>query len=282
MTGLVAVTGASGFVGAHCVRALAAAGWRVRMLVRQMPSAALVPDHPLETVLGTRALAMAAARLAPNARFLMVSSLAARAPHLSPYAASKRAGEACLGQIGGLREVLILRPPIVYGPGDCELLPLFRAAKAGLLPYPAPRGARLSFIHVADLASAIRALLGLASWNVAGMPQTPLEIDDEHLGGYGWEEIVMALGQAVGRNPKAFRLPIVPFAPIALGASIMVWLGARPKVLSIWKIREIYNTDWAVAGPRLSDLISGWTPSLRLPEGFAQTLDWYRRNDLIN
>ena len=50
--GLVAVTGATGFVGAEAVRQLAAAGWRVRILTRRMPLDALMPDHPIEIVLG--------------------------------------------------------------------------------------------------------------------------------------------------------------------------------------------------------------------------------------
>ncbi len=51
------------------------------------------------------------------AKFILLSSLAARHPTLSPYAASKLAAEQAVAVYPSLRP-LALRPPAVYGPGD--------------------------------------------------------------------------------------------------------------------------------------------------------------------
>ncbi|TVQ60014.1 MAG: NAD-dependent epimerase/dehydratase family protein [Phycisphaerales bacterium] len=48
----VCVTGATGFVGGHTVRALLAAGWRVRALVRSPEKGAALRDDRVETVRG--------------------------------------------------------------------------------------------------------------------------------------------------------------------------------------------------------------------------------------
>jgi nucleoside-diphosphate-sugar epimerase len=140
---VAAVTGGTGFVGRHVVAALAASGWRLRLLVRRNPGldigaepVDLVPgslDDPaaLDALVtgadavihlagaikgadraafdrvnrdGTAALAAAWRRRAPEARFVLLSSLAAREPGLSAYAASKAAGEHALRAVAGAQD----------------------------------------------------------------------------------------------------------------------------------------------------------------------------------
>ena len=87
---------------------------------------------------------------------VLLSSLAAREPAISPYAASKAAGEAALAASSGLAAWTILRPPVVYGPGDPATRAAFSSAVAkGIGPILAPEGARVSFLHVADLCGAV-------------------------------------------------------------------------------------------------------------------------------
>jgi nucleoside-diphosphate-sugar epimerase len=315
MSGTVALTGATGFVGAAAARSLAAAGWRVRVLVRRLPQAALMPDHCLEVVLGdlddqaslqrlldgcdaivhsaglvraltpleffrvneggTVQLLEAAARTAPTARFVQISSLAAREPQLSPYAASKQAAEAKLAALAGPRDWIALRPPAVYGPHDLELLPLFKAANLGIVAYPASPGARVSTIHVADLATAIVSALQIPAWS-----QRIVEIDDEHPGGHDWAEIIQTLGRCFGKHPQAIRLPRPLMEPIARGMSLVSSLTGHPQVLSRQKVAELYHADWVAHGPRLSDL-APWRPRFSLADGFADTLRWYRAEALL-
>lgn len=315
MTGLVAVTGGTGFVGARCVRHLAAAGWRVRVLTRRMPRAALMPDHKIEVVLGdlddqaslrqlvtgadailhcaglvkaptpevffaanvggTEHLLLAAAESAPQARLVHISSLAAREPHLSPYAASKRAGEIKLAELAGARDWIALRPPVVYGPGDHELLPLFKAAKFGFIAYPASADARVATIHVADLADAVVALLATPTWS-----ERQIEIDDGTTNAHDWTGILSALGKAVGKTPLAWRLPRPLLVPIAAGVTLFSHLTGQPKVLSLRKVAEIYHPDWVARGPSLSR-VTNWQSQFSLNAGFADTAAWYRSQSLL-
>jgi nucleoside-diphosphate-sugar epimerase len=179
---LAAVTGGTGFLGRWIVRGLSDAGWRVRMLVRRDPIHPHLAGVDPEIVLGsladgralhrlvqgaslivhaaglvkalrrkdfftvnaegTAALARAAVAAAPSARLVMISSLAAREPSLSAYAASKAAGEAVLARFGPTDRV-VLRPAAIYGPGDCEWLPIFRAAGRRFFPIAARPDARV-------------------------------------------------------------------------------------------------------------------------------------------
>ena len=49
---VAAVTGGTGFLGRYIVAALAASGWKVRLLTRRAPLHPLLSEIPLELVLG--------------------------------------------------------------------------------------------------------------------------------------------------------------------------------------------------------------------------------------
>jgi nucleoside-diphosphate-sugar epimerase len=77
----------------------------------------------------------------------------------SAYGRSKAEAERVLLTAG--RPVIVLRPHVVYGPGDTTLLPrLLAAERFGRLPVPGTGRNRLSVTHVENLALAVeRALL---------------------------------------------------------------------------------------------------------------------------
>src|SRR3546814_5866140 len=84
-----------------------------------------------------------------------LSSLAAREPALYNYGWSKERAEAIV-QGSGL-DWTIVRPPAVFGPGDTEMLDLFRMARRGIALVPS---GRMSAIYVDELA---RLLVTLAA-----------------------------------------------------------------------------------------------------------------------
>jgi nucleoside-diphosphate-sugar epimerase len=302
--GVVALTGATGFLGRALCEVLSADGWTLRVLARPEveppPGAKVVAgrlaDQPaLErlaqgaklvvhvaglvkartpagfgpvNVEGARRMAEAAARRAPDAHFIMVSSLSARAPHLSAYAASKAAGEAAVRQVLAPERLTVVRPSAIYGPGDRETLALFRAvARLPVLPSPGPPSARLALIHVADAARQIAALAERppdgATWALA----------DDRPEGYGWREIVDQVARAVGRRPAL--LPTPRAAILALGAlgSLAGRLGPA-QIMTLGKAREALHGDWSIRPEELSPARPA--PRFDLAAGFADSVGWYR------
>ena len=91
-------------------------------------------DFVHTNVEGTRNLLHAVAQQTSPPRFLLISSLAARHPELSWYATSKRMAELLVLNQSPEMPRTIFRPTAVYGPGDKEMKPLFKATRRGVLP----------------------------------------------------------------------------------------------------------------------------------------------------
>jgi len=297
-TAPLAITGATGFVGR---RVLALAGRPIRALTRRPQP----PQPGVEWVLGdlddTHALArlcegaaavlhiagvvnaadeagftagnvtgtanvLAAAAAVP--RFVHVSSLAAREPGLSMYGASKARGDALV--MASDRDWVIVRPPGVYGPGDAEMRDLFSLARFGLGLAPGGPGARISLIHVDDLA---RALLALAN---SGPSREILEIDDGS-GGYAHADHAAAIGRALGKA-KVRMIPIgngLINAAAGIATRLAGWQGQLPK-LSRDRARYLAHPDWVARGGN-QRLASIWQPQIGLDAGMADTVRDYRQ-----
>ena len=204
---------------------------------------------------------IAAARAAGIRRFVHVSSLAAREPGLSNYGWSKAEAEARVAATD--LDWTMVRPPAVYGPGDDNLLELFRAARTGLLPMPA--GGRASLIHATDLA---RLLLLLATGSDA-LGQT-LEPDDGRPGGWPHPDFARAIGRAVGR-----RVLPVPVPPVLLKLAARVDRLARGPRAKLTPDRAAYmaHPDW-VAVHRPDPAL--WQAAIDTPAGLAETAAAYR------
>jgi nucleoside-diphosphate-sugar epimerase len=202
----------------------------------------------------------------PQTHLVLVSSLAAREPQLSDYAASKRAGEEAAAAVLG-RRLTVVRPAAIYGPGDRETLPLFQAAATSpMLPVFDAR-ARIAVIHVADAA---RQIASLAALEPAGRTWA---LCDGRAEGYGWVELMTAAAQAVGRQPRLVRMP--DFALRALGAANFLarQAGATP-MLTPGKVRELLHLDWSLAPEEL--MPHSPPATFGLSGGFAQTVEWCR------
>lgn len=304
----VAVTGATGFIGQTVCRQLSRAGYRVRALVRSAQKAGGLLSPEVEIVQGSlddadsltalvagtvavvhcagavrgasqeafdrvnvdgvRMLLQVLESLDDPPRLFSLSSLAAREPALSHYAASKRAGEMVL--INEARQIswMALRPPAVYGPGDKEMLPLFRAMARGLAPVPGAPDARFSVIFVEDLVAVVLA------WLRGGMTASGVyTLDDGKAGGYDWYEIAAVVARLCNRKVRIVRVPAWLLDGVAwINRTAGQLLGYAP-MLTPGKLRELRHTDWVCDSDELRAAID-WQPRYQLEDGLMQTPAW--------
>ncbi|MEP3050185.1 MAG: NAD(P)-dependent oxidoreductase [Erythrobacter sp.] len=211
---------------------------------------------------GTRNV-IAAAKSAGVKRFVFVSSLSAREPHLSAYGASKARAEELI-EASGL-DWTIVRPPAVYGPRDKDMFELFRAAKFNFIPLP-PSGAT-SIIHVEDLARLLIALAGPVAPS-----RLTFEPDDGRIGGWSHTELAHAIAGAVGK--KVFA-PNLPKSVLNMAAQIDGALRGDKAKLTPDRVGYMCHPNWVARSDKaVPDKI--WAPKIKGDDGFAATAAWYR------
>jgi len=308
MSEWVAVTGANGFIGRTICGLLNDEGWKVRAMVRSQARTQNLQGCVDEWMLGDLGDRVSLQKLISNAcavvhcagavrgasrqafdrvnvdgvrnlvdvilasnhtpRLLCLSSLAAREPGLSFYAASKRKGEQVLEQQAQALSWIALRPPAVYGPGDRELLPLFRLMAKGIAPVLGSRDARFSMIYSQDIARLVQA------WLLQDLcPSGVYSLHDGKQGGYSWSDVSATVSSLCQRPVREFAVPSVMLSvPAWINRRLARWLGYAP-MLTPEKLRELRHPDWVCDNEAIQTVLD-WRPSVQLEEGLKRTPGW--------
>ena len=260
----------------------------------------------------------AAARRAGVRRVVYVSSLMAAGPShadvarrehhahrvgFTAYGDSKLGGEKIAWEQArsGAIEAVIVRPPLVYGPRDTDVLQMIKSANAGIIAQPGlGRPAWLSAIHALDLVAGI----ALAGERGAALPSATEDPHGEHvLAGHGaahdhvpeqpdepagrgiyyfsdgGQHTVTSFGRvaatALGRKAMAMRFP----GPAVLTvAAFNTWLGrlrGKAPALSLDKARGSLSPGWWCDDSKAVQTL-GYRPNYPLELGLEHTVRWLR------
>ncbi len=208
-------------------------------------------------------------------RFVYVSSIKVNGEHTpsgrafkesdsvqpqDPYAISKWEAEQELQTIArnaGI-EVVIVRPPLVYGPGvKANFARLLNLVDRGIpLPLGSVRNSR-SLVYVGNLADALIA----CAVHPAAAGQTYLVSDSEDV---STPQLIRAVTTALNRTCRVFPVPIALMRGTAklIGKSAAVDRLTQSLVIDSAKIRNQL----------------GWQPPYSMAQGLQATAEWYRQS----
>ena len=233
---------------------------------------------------GTRLIAQAAARAGVK-RFVYISSLAAQGPSpdgrfydamevkpdpRSPYGKSKLAGERHVLALQDSMSVVSLRCPVIYGPRDRALLPLYRLVKFRIMPLYGDGQHQLSWIYVKDAASAIACCL-----DPNGPSGSIYTVSDG--GRHTWSKLATMLGQTLGHQPLKLGVPGPLYAAAGLAGSAAGAVLRSALPLNRHRVREFAQQYWVCGHERITREF-GWEPAYLPDAGLQETVAWYREH----
>ena len=165
----------------------------------------------------------------------------------------------------------LIRPPAIYGPGDTEMLELFRLAQRGVVLLPP--GGRISVIEVSDLARLLLACADDHEQTIGAI----YEPDDGLEGGWSHQSFGRAIGWAVGKRVVTLPTP----RPLLHLTARMDQLLRGPKAkLTTDRVNYFCHPDWVVDAQKRPPA-SLWQPEVGTRPGLKKTAEWYRTQGLL-
>ncbi len=216
-------------------------------------------------------------------RFVFVSSLAAVGPSddglpvardreprpVTHYGRSKLEAERLVLAAKDELHVVVLRPPMIYGPRDNESFAFFQSVSRRFLPYLGDGKNTLSVIYASDAASAcVRAL-------DADVPSgNRYFLSDGEV--YVWRDMLGDIETAIGKQALVrFSVPFFAVRGAAFASEAIGKLRNKAVMLTRDKVNELSAAHWVCdAGDTRKDL--GWEPKVKWPEGTRRAVAWYR------
>lgn len=241
---------------------------------------------------GTRILTEAVAEAAPGlTRFVHVSSLAAAGPAsshdaprvetepnrpVSAYGESKLQGELEVLKHKDSFPVVIVRPPMVYGPKDKGVYVIIQTVSRNVMPIlsgSGPDGQKYySAVHVRDL------VRGIVAAGLAPVGQVPsgeifyISSDEVH----SYREFLSTIARSLQLKPFSFPVPKGAITAAAVGLSAIGKITGRTFPLNMDKLNEILPDYWVCSNRKARELL-GFEPQYTLTTGMADAIDWYKR-----
>jgi len=223
---------------------------------------------------------LAAAMAGMGLRLVHVSSLAAIGPSpdgrpvsedapphpVSTYGKSKLEAEAAVRELAP--DAVIVRPPVVYGPGDTDVFQLLKSISKGFVLQIAGGERWFSAIYVKDLVEGILAAAG----NARAVARTYFLANARPV---SWSEFGAIAAGIMKRTPRVVSMPVVVARAAGWGAEMWSRVTGTPGILSREKVAEA-QCGWWTCDTRRAAAELGFQAPTSIEQGLAETLAWYK------
>lgn len=236
-------------------------------------------------VAGTRALLERLRPLPGLRRVLLLSSLAAAGPSRAgaplqesdPPAPVSRYGRSKLAQERELAARspapwAVIRAPIVFGPGDMDMLDMFRIVGRGIAPRLGRAERWYSLIYVKDLVRGMIAAAFSSCGNETFYVANPEPVE--------WQELMALAARLLGKKARKVTVPSAAGRLLAELAELRIRALGRRAIFNRDKFAEMRHPFWVCSAAKIGSRLH-FQPRVPLAAAVEETLAWYRGSGLL-
>jgi len=168
--------------------------------------------------------------------------------------------------------VAIVRPTVVYGPGNMYLLRLYQWIQRGGFRFI---GSMSNLMHPCYIANLLQGIT-LAAEKRKAIGEIYIIGDEKPI---AWREYVSKIAEVMRVNPPNRNVPVSLMKTIACLSEFKSWVFRTEPFLTRYWLKEVTKNFAYDIKKAKEDL--GYDPEISLKEGISRTIEWYRQNGFL-
>ena len=189
------------------------------------------------------------------------------------YGESKLAGERIALNYSSLLPIVIIRPPVVYGPREENFFIYLKTLSQGWNIKIGTTRRELSLVYVTDL---VRAMVRAAVCYPKNEKIYYVTDGEHHI----WNDISGSAMKILNVRAKALFIPKVLLTFLSSISEILAWFGPKPALFDRQRVIDICQTSW-IASPKSFFESHDFQPKYNLAKGLKETIDWGKKNNWL-
>jgi len=185
------------------------------------------------------------------------------------YGESKLEGEKIAIRYALSLPIVVIRPPLVYGPRELNFVNYLKALNKGWKLKIGRVNRELSLVYVADL---VRAMVQAALCFPKG--ERIYYVTDGC--SYNWDKVADSAIRILDKSTKTLVIPETLFGFVANIAEAVAWFGSKPALIDRQRMIDIRQTSW-VASPKSFFESHRFQPKYNLDKGLYETIEWCKK-----
>ena len=189
------------------------------------------------------------------------------------YGESKLAGEKIAQKYSSLLPIVIIRPPVVYGPREENFFVYLKMLSQGWNIKIGTTRRELSLVYVTDIVRA----MARAAVCYPKNEKIYYVTDGEH---YFWSDISDSAMKILNVRAKTLFIPEVLLTFLSSISEVLAWFGPKPALFDRQRVIDICQTSW-IASPKSFFESHKFQPEYNLVKGLKETVDWGKKNNWL-
>ncbi|MEC7640582.1 MAG: NAD-dependent epimerase/dehydratase family protein [Nitrospinota bacterium] len=187
---------------------------------------------------------------------------------LTYYGKSKLAGEEIARNFSAKVPMVILRPPIVYGPREINFFNYLKTVNNGWNIKIGKVQRNLSLVYVTDL---VRAMVKAVE--TPDKRNNVYFVTDGNV--YSWEDVAQMAMRILKVKARSVTIPEKALIPVVFICESLARFTAKPALLDRQRLIDICQSSWTASSKKFLDHYD-FLPQYDLHKGLEETFHWYK------